>query len=633
MSKEKLTHRLFAKIAAYFLLAASLCALLGSVVAVIAAWRFDVYTVDAQTLKASQFRSACVSMGDNLAYWASRGEYDLAESQTERTNAVYRLTDDDGALLWQSADFDAVPEDYVFSAVFRPGRYVAEYVRSGAEAPEAGEVLVEARVRPDFPVSDHFYWTDKGIDLLYAVRYAAYIVGVFSLALCAACIVFLMCAAGHRSGTEALVPGYLYKAPFDLMTAALLLWVFLVVSFADELMNGGGADALNLLLLPAAMLAVALPAVGWLSSFAMRVKLGGWYRRTVIFFVLRALWRAVRWVCRGLFALLRALPLTWKTALGLLAVCLFELLLLANGEMDNMLIGWFIEKLVLVPLVLYIAVTLRRLQKGGRALAAGDLAYQTDTRRMLWDFKQHGEDLNGVALGMSRAVEERVRSERLKTELITNVSHDIKTPLTSIVNYVDLLKRNTDPEKTAEYLDVLDRQSRRLKKLTEDLIEASKASTGNVEVSVSRHSVSELMRQAVGEYGERLAAAGIEPVLTLPPGELYALADGGLTWRVLDNLFSNACKYAQEGTRFYIGAEERDGFAVMSFKNVSRERLNIPADELLERFVRGDAARGGEGSGLGLHIARSLTEVQGGRFSLSVDGDLFKVEVALPERA
>ncbi|MBQ2606957.1 MAG: sensor histidine kinase, partial [Oscillospiraceae bacterium] len=283
--------------------------------------------------------------------------------------------------------------------------------------------------------------------------------------------------------------------------------------------------------------------------------------------------------------------------------------------------------------VLFLALQLRRLQESGAALAAGDLDAKVDTKHMYWDFRRHGENLNAISQGMGIAVEKQLKSERLKTELITNVSHDIKTPLTSIINYVDLLRRDHTPEQQEEYLSVLDRQSRKLKKLTEDLVEVSKASTGNLPVNASRRSISELLSQALGEYSEKLEGAQLEPVLSLPQHDLFACVDGTLMWRVLDNLFSNACKYAQSGTRLYIDAQERDGQVCLAFKNISRERLNIPADELLERFVRGDSARSTEGSGLGLNIARSLTELQGGTFSLSIDGDLFKVELMLPQAA
>ena len=224
-----------------------------------------------------------------------------------------------------------------------------------------------------------------------------------------------------------------------------------------------------------------------------------------------------------------------------------------------------------------------------------------------------------------------MKSERLKTELITNVSHDIKTPLTSIVNYVDLLKKEDLPERAREYLAVLDRQSSRLKKLTEDLVEASKASTGNMSVSLQPLVVNEIILQAVGEYDEKLTAGKLEVIVSTFEGNLTAMADSRLLWRVLDNLLSNVCKYAMAGSRVYIDLGRNEGRVVLSMKNVSRDRLNISPDELMERFVRGDASRHTEGSGLGLNIARSLMELMGGTFSIAVDGDLFKAELTLPQ--
>ena len=230
---------------------------------------------------------------------------------------------------------------------------------------------------------------------------------------------------------------------------------------------------------------------------------------------------------------------------------------------------------------------------------------------------------------MNKAVEQRLKSERLKTELITNVSHDIKTPLTSIVSYVDLLKKEELSPTAGEYVAVLDRQSRRLKKLTEDLVEASKASTGNIAVQLEPIVVNEIIHQAVGDYDEKLAAGRLEVIVNTYEGNLMALADGRLLWRVLDNLLSNVCKYAMAGTRVYVDLIARDGHVVLSIKNISRDPLNISADELMERFVRGDASRHTEGSGLGLNIAKSFMDLMGGGFALSVDGDLFKAELTL----
>ena len=347
---------------------------------------------------------------------------------------------------------------------------------------------------------------------------------------------------------------------------------------------------------------------------------------------MRGLGRGVRRAVLGFAGTLRRLPLVWKTALGLLlwSAAQAAVLLATNQRDEELWLLWAAEKVLAVPLTLSVALSLRRLQAGGAALAAGDLTHHTDTRGMLPDFRRHGENLNRISEGMAKAVEERLRSERLKTELITNVSHDLKTPLTSLINYVDLLKRNTDPEKTGEYLAILERQSRKLKKLTEDLIEMSKAGTGNMEVNLAPADAAELLRQAAGEYSERLEAAGLEPVLTLPEEALPILADGALLWRVTDNLISNACKYSQPGTRFYMEAARQGGSVRLIFKNISRERLEQDPEELMERFVRGDRARTGEGSGLGLNIARSLTELQGGSLQIILDGDLFKAELLFP---
>ena len=232
---------------------------------------------------------------------------------------------------------------------------------------------------------------------------------------------------------------------------------------------------------------------------------------------------------------------------------------------------------------------------------------------------------------MAAALEEQMKSERLKSELITNVSHDIKTPLTSIINYVDLIKAEpVDNPKVQEYIAVLDRQSARLKKLTCDLVDASKASSGAMPVHLEDVDVCELLQQAVGEYSERLGAGQLTQVFDLPEEPVLIRADGALLWRVIDNLLSNICKYALPGTRLYISMERSGEQMTVQMKNVSRAPLNIPADELMERFVRGDSSRNSEGSGLGLSIAQSLTELMGGAFRLEIDGDLFKAKLDFP---
>lgn len=300
-------------------------------------------------------------------------------------------------------------------------------------------------------------------------------------------------------------------------------------------------------------------------------------------------------------------------------------------DTGNLALLWFIEKLILLPIIFYGALMIKKLQKGAKALAEGDLSYQIDTSSMRGDFRKQGEDLNSIADGMSRAVEKQIKSERMKTELITNVSHDIKTPLTSIINYADLIgKEQTENKKITEYAEVLVRQSVRLKRLIEDLVEASKASTGNLEVNLVPCDASVFLTQAGGEYEEKLQNAELTLVTSQPEYEIRILADGRRMWRVFDNLMNNICKYALAGTRVYLSLEQIGNNAVIVFKNTSREALNISEEELMERFVRGDRSRTTEGNGLGLSIARSLTELQKGTLTIKIDGDLFKAILTFP---
>lgn len=290
-----------------------------------------------------------------------------------------------------------------------------------------------------------------------------------------------------------------------------------------------------------------------------------------------------------------------------------------------------LDFLFMAAVIVYAFYT-RKLKEKTALLAKGDLDQKVSEKKIPAPafYKEISDDLDQISEGISAAVEKQMRSERLRTELITNVSHDIRTPLTSIISYADLLSREEDPEKQKEYIDTLLKNGNRLRKLSEDLIEASKASTGNIHAELAKTDVKEIIQQSLGEYEEKLSAAGLTPVFTMYEEPLYVNADGRLLWRVLSNLLSNCVKYAQPGTRVYIDAKKADDMHVsIIVKNISKDILNITSDELIERFVRGDAARSSEGSGLGLNIAKSLCEVMKGSFELTVDGDLFKAEILL----
>ena len=434
------------------------------------------------------------------------------------------------------------------------------------------------------------------------------------------CFCFSMASAGHWAGHEGIHLTWLDKIPADVWLLVLLCTFFIGwEAFYYE----WGRVFFCAALVPLVLL--------FLCAFAAQCKAGTVLRSALIARIARFLWRIVRSLFLGLWRIAKSLPLIWKTALVGLVIAGAEFLLYINDFYRVRYGVFLVMKLIELLAVLYIAVSLRTLQKGGEKLARGDFSSPIDTRYLLWDFKRYGQELNDVQGGLEQAVQEQMKAEHLKTELITNVSHDIKTPLTSIVNYVDLLKKEDMPSSAArEYIAVLDRQSHRLKKLTEDLVEASKASSGALNVELQPTDVNVLLSQIEGEYQERLAACHLTLVTQPPAPGTMIQADSRLLSRVMDNLVSNVCKYAMENTRVYVTAAVRDGQAVISFKNVSRDELNISPDELMERFVRGDTSRHSEGSGLGLSIARSLVQLQGGTFALSIDADLFRADIVFP---
>ena len=274
------------------------------------------------------------------------------------------------------------------------------------------------------------------------------------------------------------------------------------------------------------------------------------------------------------------------------------------------------------------AVAKNRIRKGIEEISGGNLEYRIDLKWLRGEERDIAEKINNIGSGLNKAVDEAMRNERLKTDPITNVSHDIKTPLTSIINYVDILKRsNIADEKIRGYLDILESKAQRLKTLTEDVVEASKVSSGNITLEYMDMDLRELVQQTEGELAEKFAARNLTMVLNLPEEPAVIHVDGRRMWRVLENIFGNAAKYAMPGTRVYADLILTEDKVNFSLKNVSEQQLNISADELTERFIRGDISRSTEGSGLGLSIAKSLTVMQGGQFDLYLDGDLFRVNI------
>ena len=437
---------------------------------------------------------------------------------------------------------------------------------------------------------------------------------------------FLIAAAGWHKGEDKPRESFVDRIPFDLFTLLILTAETLVLLGIFE--PGWNLDAVGLTFIALMLVLSGLIFLLWCMSLAVRVKCGTVWKNNLLAHcwrwcvrVFKALWH---FAIRGL----KALPMMgrWATILGGLVFVDFLLTAMTNGGSTWPL--FFLRLFILCPAVLYCIWQLRKLRLAAKEIAKGNLNAGVDTKGMVLELKEHAEDLNAIRDGVNAAVEERMKSERFRTELITNVSHDIKTPLTSIVSYVDLLEKEELGNETAKgYVEVLSRQAARLKKLIEDLMDASKASTGALTVNWEKLELGVLLDQAAGEYQEKLTQAGLELISTKPDHAVNVMGDGRHMWRIFDNLLGNIVKYAQPGTRVYLDLKERKGKAEITFRNISRSRLNVSGEELAERFVRGDASRSGEGSGLGLSIAMSLAQLQKGEMQISVDGDLFKVSL------
>ena len=505
------------------------------------------------------------------------------------------------------------------------------------------QYVFHGRIAEDLPAEDNYRFMHTVFNLIYDVRYAVYPVGAVSLILCALCFVLLMCASARRPGVEGVYPGPFHRVPFDILAALGVGALALVVFLMSELARNSG----NMFVYAVAVGVIGVLGVsillGLCMSAAGRIKAGTMVTNNVTVQAVLLFWKVLCFLGRGvkkvfafILTLVRGIPLVWKTILILGGLIFLDFFVLAASHPDLEVYGIYrvIRALVLVPAVLWIALSMRRLEKAGQALAAGDLSRQVNTRGMFPALKRHGENLNAIGEGINRAVEERMKSERMKTELITNVSHDLKTPLTSIVNYAGLIAgEESGSPKIQEYAEVLLRQSGRMKRLIDDLVEASKAQSGTLDVELAPTDACVFLEQAAGEYESRIEGAGMTLLRTLPDHPVTILADGRRLWRVFDNLMNNIVKYGQPGTRVYLTLEDTRDFAVVTFRNVSRDPLNLTPEELMERFVRGDVSRNSatEGNGLGLSIAKSLTELQGGALTLSIDGDLFKAVLHFPK--
>ncbi len=564
------------------------------------------------------------------------GEFKFKDT-SDFGNFIFRIVDEDGKTYVKSG---SSPDSYTYKAYYAaippedqnsgnaywihsfqdPEGYVGQREKNTADAKI---YTMEFSVMSDNSLNDRFTVYSKVHHLLYSLKTGIYVIGVLAFVLLIVSFISLMCVAGRKPGKEEIVPWYFHKLPFDIVTAGYLFFVASVLMLFATISDELGFMA-------AGCCAVFLPL--FCMSIAVRIKTHTLIRNTIIYKVLSFLWRGLKALGRGVVAVLKNMKILYKVIIALVVLMFIwaVVILFDHLTLDAMFYAFTI--LFVIPFILFVTLQIDKVLKGAKELSEGNFDYVIDTNGMLPGIRKHAENLNSIAGVQKIAVEEKLKSERMKTELITNVSHDIKTPLTSIINYADLIsKEEMVSEKSKEYSEVLVRQSKRLKTLLEDLVEASKASTGNLEVDLQPCDAQIFVTQSAGEFEEKMKEYDLTLFTSVPDDQIRIMADGRRMQRIFDNLLNNICKYSLPGTRVYVDLTENATEAVFTFKNTSKEQLNMTEAELMERFTRGDSSRNTEGSGLGLSIAGNLAELQNGSLRLTTDGDLFKATLTFPK--
>lgn len=578
-----------------------------------------------------------------------------SHSEYGASNLQYLIVDKDTQAVYKQGfgedttadDFDrlAAQDNVVFAADRSAGHitdqtdsdskaqsYLAAMLQDQTLVSDNEKILVAVNL--DYPYDDYLRRSAETYNAIAPWFRVGVILSVAGFVLLMAMFVLATIQTGKRYWDEEAALQTIDRMPLELemcITAALAGVMLLLTAGSGDLLLNNSVSPEKLLLF-SMVLGVDAGVFMWqYLSYVRRIKCRYFWRGSLCAKVWGWIARTCRYIIKSCRDIYEARNTSGKLIIFFFAVVFMNFLLIAvfGG------FGFFLALIADVGVLLWLlkaAAGTQVLKDGLRKISEGNLDFKINLDGMHGDNLEMAECINGLGNGLHAAVQESMKSERLKADLITNVSHDIKTPLTSIINYVDLLKREKiESEKIRGYIDVLDSKSQRLKQLTEDLVEASKISSGNITLEFVNLNLKELIQQTNGEFSERFKAKDLELVCTLSEEPLMIRADGRRAWRIIENLYVNVAKYAMPGTRVYVNAQKKENRVIMTIKNISEHRLNINADELTERFIRGDISRSTEGSGLGLSIAKNLAVLQQGTFDIYLDGDLFKVTVTFPE--
>ena len=637
-------RKLPVKILCFLLCAISFCTAAAGIIGGVIMANEDFYTNTADEIFCDEIEGKLRSYSEIVVDHTVRGSRipDVMTS-AQKTNVCFRIRNSESEIVEtnmvaSNGELSFVNgrsyyyEIYVYE--LEGGTYVTSHKLDG-DTLEYEKWSVLLGVRETMGANDVYAQMYELIGFAHSLRYAVIIISALSFLVFVTLFVVLMCISGRRACDDGVHCGLLNPVPFDLLVVSVAGVFSAMLALVDELDRAFTTEGLIAVAAFACFLAVCM-VLGLCMSASARLKQGTLMKNT-------ALWRAVCLLRRGVngarrvrnrifkrvWAIILAIPMIWRTAIAVCLIVAYDIVMvfaMVNREDVLGAVMFFVKPVILGFAALSVAFQMRRLQKGADALAQGNLAYKVDTEKMYSDFKKHGESLNGISKGMAVAVEERLQSERMKAELITNVSHDIKTPLTSIINYSGLICESAcENEKHREYSEVLLRKSEHLKRLLDDLVEISKANSGTLDIALLPCDAGVLLEQTAGEFGQKCSNARLTLVTSTDGKSARIMADSRRIWRVFENLMNNAVKYSLPDSRVYLSLESDEKEVRFIFRNTSRDTLDISPSELAESFVRGDASRSTEGNGLGLSIAKSLTELQNGKMEIFIDGDLFKV--------
>ncbi len=479
-------------------------------------------------------------------------------------------------------------------------------------------------------IDNQDYFINSVLNVISNYEDIMYVLVPISAVLIMILVVFLFISIGHTKGKDQIDTNDLDRIPLEILLLVGISAIFMILMVIMAFSNSNNYSKMFISTVITAYFVVYIIVAIILTTLIKRTKANILAETTIIGKIASLIQKLINKGKNVLSLFVSSMKSTRRLIFYTVMYLIIMLLVFAIFIEEKQL--GVIADIGITIYVFYLIVKrancFDRIEKQLKNIYEGNTEEKLDVESFTNEFKDTANYINDISNGFENAVEEGIKSERLKTELITNVSHDIKTPLTSIINYVDLIKQeNIDNEKVKEYIEILEGKSHRLKRLTEDLVEASKASSGNVKLTLEKINVVELIKQTTGEFEDKFKQNNLEAIINAPEEEINIEADSRYMYRVIENLFSNISKYAASNTRIYIDVITDENIVKIWIKNISAQKLNISTDELMQRFVRGDKSRTTEGSGLGLSISKSLTELQNGKFEIQIDGDLFKVEL------